>query len=439
LGGFDGDGMRTSELIRRFGSPAYVYDLTQVHAAHAALAAALPRPSTIYYSLKANPHARLVAELVRLGCGAEVSSTDELHTALQAGASPAACLYTGPGKTEAELRQAIRLGCFRFSVDSPWDLAKVRAAAADVKMRLEALLRINPETSIPGMGLTMCGAPSQFGADARWVLEEPHSFYADDFVEIVGFQFYMGSNLPDPETMLRAADVALKTARSLVERGLPCKVLDLGGGFGHPFAAPGERPDLSALRGPLEQMLDRAFPAWRAGSPAVAFESGRYLVGAAGRLLATVQDVKRSKGRTFVVLDTGINHLGGMAGLRRVPKVGVVPDCCSATLLHDTDLVGPLCTPLDALARGVSMPQLHPGDVVAIPNVGAYGLTASLIAFLSHEAPVEIVLGAGGDHVAHASRLVLHRATSYEGESHDSRTDIHATGPASPEIRAHER
>src|ERR1700740_2734281 len=134
--------MRTSELIRRFGSPAYVYDLTQVHAAHAALVAALPRPSTIYYSLKANPHARLVAELVRLGCGAEVSSTDELRTALEAGASPAACLYTGPGKTEAELRQAIRLGCFRFSVDSPWDLAKVRAAAADLKTRLEALLRI---------------------------------------------------------------------------------------------------------------------------------------------------------------------------------------------------------------------------------------------------------------------------------------------------------
>ena len=424
--------MMASELIRRFGSPAYVYDLTQVRAAHAALVASLPKPSTIYYSLKANPHARIVAELVRLGCAAEVSSVGELRAALDVGAAPTACLYTGPGKTETELRQALLLGCYRYSVDSPWDLAKLGAAAADAKTRVEALLRINPDSGVPGMGLTMCGAPSQFGADARWVLEEPGAFEPGAFVEIVGFQFYMGSNLSNAETVLRAAEVALDTACSLVEHGFRCAVLDLGGGFGHPFAGPGERPDLSTLRRPLEQMLDRTFPAWRAKSPAVLFESGRYLVGSAGRLLATVQDVKRSKGRTFVVLDTGINHIGGMAGLRRVPKVGVVPEHRGDSPMYETDLVGPLCTPLDALARGVSMPQLRPGDLVEIPNVGAYGLTASLVAFLSHAAPVEIVLGARGDNVADASRLVLHWAAFHREESHDTRAEIHAIGPATP-------
>lgn len=104
-------------------------------------------------------------------------------------------------------------------------------------------------------------------------------------------------------------------------------------------------------------------------------------------------DVKQSRTRTFVVLDTGIHHLGGMAGLGRIPRSAVTftnlsrPD---STETLTADVVGPLCTPLDSLARGLTLPQVQPGDLLAVPNVGAYGLTASLLGFLSHPAPMEI-------------------------------------------------
>ena len=124
------------------------------------------------------------------------------------------------------------------------------------------------------------------------------------------------------------------------------------------------------------------------------FESGRYLLASAGTLLATVTDVKISRGRTYVLLDTGIHHLAGMSGLRRILRPAISLRRVGAEAGDDAqafDLAGPLCTPLDCLARGLegSLPDV--GDVVAIPNVGAYGLTASLVGFLSRPAPTEVV------------------------------------------------
>jgi diaminopimelate decarboxylase len=423
--------MTPADIVDRFASPAYVYQLEAVRASHAALSRALPQPSGLYYSLKANPHPMVVAELIRLGCLAEVSSLGELKQALKAGAHPSSCMFTGPGKTEFDLREAFRCGCRRFSVDSPWDLEKVERHARAAEVRAEVLLRINPDLSVPGMGLAMCGTPSQFGVDLRWILDEPQAFSRGPFVDFLGFHFYMGTNLSAPETIIHATKVALEAASELAGRGFIPKVLDLGGGFGHPFAKSGNRPDLSALRAPIEALLDQMFPRWRIGSPMVMFESGRYLVASSGRLLTTVQDVKISKGVSFAVLDAGINHLGGMAGLRRVANVGVqlnqdpTRDPGTET---EMDLVGPLCTPLDFLARRTVMPKPSRGDVLEISNVGAYGLTASLIAFLGHDTPTEIVLD--GDNVVDVSRLTIRRQPTLRGELDDTRNDTGRIGEA---------
>jgi diaminopimelate decarboxylase len=172
-------------------------------------------------------------------------------------------------------------------------------------------------------------------------------------------------------------------------------VLDLGGGFGAPFAKAGEAVDLTALRPLLTELLDTELPGWREQSPQVVFESGRYLVGTAGTLLTAVLDVKRSQGKDIVVLESGINHLGGMSGMRRLPPLS--PSLVQAAgpnegPLLDAVVVGPLCTPLDTWTRNVKLPPLRPGDLVAVPNVGAYGLYASLVAFLGHPLPVEAVV-----------------------------------------------
>jgi len=398
------------ELTRRFGTPSYVYDLADVRHAHADLVAALPRPSALLYSLKANPHPDVASQLAKLGCRAEISSGGELDVALASGFSPASMLYTGPGKRSEDLADAVRRGVRRFSVDSPVDLKRVAAAAGAAAVEVECLLRINADEPVPGMGLSMTGVASQFGADASLVSKKPEAFRGLEGAPVRGLHLYMGSGIEDETVLMRQFETALCLVRQVSEAlRVPLREVDLGGGFGTPFARTGDRPVYATLAERLRDRLDRELPGWTHSEPAVSFESGRYLVGGCGTLLARVLDVKVSKGRTFVVLDTGVNHLGGMSGLRRVPRVvpDLLPDAPPSSWQEGCSVVGPLCTPLDILSQGVRLPRLEVGDVVRIPNVGAYGLTASLLAFLGHAAPTEIVLDR--DRIVSASHLELHR------------------------------
>jgi diaminopimelate decarboxylase len=404
--------VKLQPLVARYGSPIYVYDLAAIRASHALLRRALPSTSLLYYSLKANPHPALVAELGRLGCRAEISSSGELANALAGGSQPEYCLYTGPAKTSGEIEQALRQGVTHFSIDSPTDHERVAAAAAAIGRPVDLLLRVNPDEAVPGLGLTMCGGPSQFGADVDWIRRAPAAFGGTPWTRVIGFHIYMGTNIADPATLLRTFAIAIRlTAELAALLEIEPELIDLGGGFGHPFAARGAASDLSELRPALEAQLDAAWPEWRAGRPQVAFEAGRYLVAAAGTLVCTVQDVKESQGYPFVVLDSGIHHLGGMAGLRRVPRIGAqlvrLDQPADAALLSDARVVGPLCTPLDQWALGANLPSLRPGDLLAIPNVGAYGLTGSLIAFLGRDTPVEVIID--GDQVKEASQLIITR------------------------------
>jgi diaminopimelate decarboxylase len=200
----------------------------------------------------------------------------------------------------------------------------------------------------------------------------------------------------------------VRTARRIADAcGTEPAVLDLGGGFGAPFARAGELPAYPNLAERVAAELDAAFPGWRAGAPRIAFESGRYLTATCGALLTRVLDAKSSQDQHVLVLESGINHLGGMSGLRRLPAVvpTLVPD--GAPAVAPAIIAGPLCTPLDTWARGVAAPKARPGDLLRVPNVGAYGLSASLLAFLGHPAPLEVVVDGG--RVVHTSRLTLHR------------------------------
>ncbi|MFD8611793.1 type III PLP-dependent enzyme [Streptomyces sp. NPDC059631] len=444
---------RLAGLAERYGTPLYVYDLAELRAAHAALRRALPEGARLYYSLKANPHPELVRGLAAAGCSAEVCSESELDAARTAGVAAADVLCTGPGKTAAELRHALTHGVRRFSVESPVDLARLGAAARAAGVRAEALLRLNPETYPAGAGLAMGGAPTQFGSDVSWVRRSPGAFRTEG-VDLIGYHVYSGSNVHEPAQLAHwftaAADAVTEAQRAL---RLDLRALDLGGGFGHPYLVPGGRPDLGALRPLLTRLLkDRIAPL--AERPVeLAFESGRYLAGAAGRFVVRVQDVKTSKGRRVVVADGGINALGGMAGLRRIPpmaatavtltaggggktgrdgatggaddtvgaddtegaddtgvpeRTGGAEDFRRAEPTGDALLTGPLCTTLDVLNARLPLPDVRPGDLLAIPNCGAYGMTASLLAFLGRRPPAEVFVDAGRVRAATVLRLSRH-------------------------------
>ncbi|MEU7121202.1 acyl-CoA dehydrogenase family protein [Streptomyces zaomyceticus] len=409
--------MNATTLVERYGSPLYVYDLAAAERAVAALRRELPSGAALFYSLKANPHPEVVRALRTAGCRAEVSSTGELDAALLAGHAPADCLYTGPGKTAAELAHALGRGVTLFSAESPGDLHRIGAGAGAHGVTARCLLRINGATGAGAAGLRMTGTASQFGFDLETAGDWSKRIAEAEHVELVGLHLFSLTNAGDEDSLLRELLASVRTAALLRDTyGIPVRLLDLGGGFAHPYAVPGERPAYPRLRATLEEALDRDFPAWRTGDVEIAFESGRHLSGACGRLLTTVTDVKESRGRTFVVLDAGVNTLGGLAGLRRLPPVRAVPvppdgapddSSAPAGTPHPLTLVGPLCTPSDTLAHDVSLPLPAPGDLLAVPNTGAYGLSASLLAFLSRPAPAEVAVRDG--RVVSATVLELRR------------------------------
>jgi diaminopimelate decarboxylase len=400
-----------TELAERFGAPLYIYDLDRVAAARDGLLAALPEGFDLYYAIKANPHPD-VARTLREGPGrarrAEISSAGELQAALAAGYPAADCLYTGPGKTDAELDEAIGAGVRTFSVESPSDLRHVGAAADRQHVSADCLLRINSLAATGSTGIRMMGRPSQFGIDSETLADVLPELMRVPGARVTGAHFYTISNATDEDSLLAEYAGVIELAAGL-ERdiGLRLELLDIGGGFAAPYATPGARTPYPRLRQELTRILDKYLPAWRTGSPRLACESGRYLVAESGTLASRVVNIKDSHGSRFIVMDAGINALGGLSGLGRLLPAAVQIDSLEEAT-QSASLVGPLCTPGDILGRDVSLPPLRPGDLVTIPNVGAYGLTASLLAFLGRPAPIEVTIRGG--EVVSASRLEQRRS-----------------------------
>ncbi|MEO3977547.1 phosphopantetheine-binding protein [Streptomyces sp. CAU 1734] len=406
-------------LVERWGSPLYIYDLARVRASLEDLRAALPQPCRIYYSLKANPHPGLVAELRRGGARAEVTSRGELAAALDAGHPAAELMYSGPGKVAAELNEAITAGMRTFSAESFGDLERIGAAAAAQGVTADCVLRINAAGAPGQAGLRMTGGPSQFGFDLDGLRTERARLLAQG-TRIVGMHFFPLTNARDEEGLRAELAQSIRTAAELRDDlGIPLHLLDLGGGFAAPYATPGERPVYRGLRTALTAVLDEHLPGWRSGEPVIAFESGRYLVGDSGRLITTVTDVKHSRGTDYAVLDSGINHLGGLSGLGRLLPLSAQPvesgtgtdaqgpDAEAEVWPETVTLAGPLCTPADVLARSAALPGVRSGDLLSFPNVGAYGLSASLLGFLGHPAPAEVLLDGG--EIVSVTRVALRR------------------------------
>jgi diaminopimelate decarboxylase len=421
-------------LAERFGTPTYVYDLAAVRTAAAALRDDLPAGAELLYSVKANPHPDVVREVLAAGFAAEVSSTGELETALAVGCSPERVLYTGPGKTPGELSTALRSGVRRFSVESAADRDRLERACARTATHAEYLVRLNgPRGSLRG-SLRMTGSATAFGTDVAAGDELARLFRPGERTRPVGTHTFSATNIDDLEALLAELRQSVATSAEAVRHsGVTPELLDLGGGFAAPSGRPGTLVRHPGLAAGLAETLDAHFPGWRRGAPRPAFESGRYLTATAGCLLTTVVDVKRSGGRVFAVLDAGVNVLGGMSGLGRLMAPAALPypvqpahsaQGADGTTTGDgtgrdgeehgpVAVVGPLCTPLDVLNGAAPMRIPEPGQLLAIPNVGAYGLTASLIGFLSRPAPVEVVLD--GARLVSARRL---RLTATEVESH---------------------
>jgi diaminopimelate decarboxylase len=302
--------------------------------------------------------------------------------------------FAGPGKTPAELRQAIAAGV-TIELESPTEAARIATIGDELGIRPRAAVRVNPDFALKGSGMRMGGGPQQFGVDAEQVPALLATLASAD-IDLLGFHIFAGSQNLNAELLCEAQRKTVELALGLAElTPEPIRYLNLGGGFGIPYFERDEPLDLAAVGHNLEGLMADALRPSLPGARVV-IELGRYIVGEAGFYVTRVVDRKHSRGKTFLVVDGGMHHQLAASGnfgqvIRRNYPVaigGAAGDGARETVT----VVGCLCTPLDLLGADVELPAADVGDLVVVFQAGAYGLTASPTAFLGHAAPVEALI-----------------------------------------------
>jgi diaminopimelate decarboxylase len=381
-------------LAARVGqTPFYAYDRKLLRLRVAELRQALPAAIELHYAMKANPMPAVVACLATLVDGVDVASAGELKVALDAGAKPADISFAGPGKRDAELRQAVAAGVL-INVESTRELPVLAAASQALGRPARVAIRVNPDFELKGSGMKMGGGAKPFGIDAEMV-PAVLSQVASLGLAFEGFHLYAGSQNLRAEAICQAQLQSFELAVRLAEDAPhPVRSLNLGGGFGIPYF-PGEaRLDLAPISDNLQRISQRM--AGLLPEARLVIELGRYLVGEAGVYVARVLDRKVSRGQVFLVTDGGLHHHLSASGnfgqvLRRNYPVAI-GNRMGAGIKELASVVGPLCTPLDLLADKMELTAAEPGDLVVIFQSGAYGATASPQAFLGHPPCVEVLV-----------------------------------------------
>ena len=388
------NGQPISRIAARVGhTPFYVYDRSLLDARVAQLRAALPGAIKLHYAMKANPMPALVCHMARLVDGIDVASAGELLVALDAGADPQEISFAGPGKTEAELYQAVAAGIL-INVESFREVPILDAAQQTLGLPARVAVRVNPDFELKSSGMKMGGGPKQFGVDAEQV-PELLAAVGRAGLAFEGFHLFAGSQNLKPESIVEAQQKSFALACRLAEHApSPVKFLNLGGGFGIPYF-PGEQPlDLGPIGANLADIVQQAKTALPQAE--IVIELGRYFVGEAGLYVAKVLDKKVSRGLTYLVTDGGLHHhlsaSGNFGQVIRKNYPAAIANRMNASAIETVSVVGPLCTPLDLLADRMNLPAAEPGDLVAIYQSGAYGSTASPQRFLGHPGVIEVLV-----------------------------------------------
>lgn len=377
---------------KKVGStPFYIFDRQIIAQKIAEVRACISPDIHLHYAVKANPMSQLVQYMAQNVDGFDVASSGELRLALSAGMSPAKIGFAGPGKSDVELQMALEAGVL-LSVESMNELERISALSRASKLNPRVALRINPQFEMKSAGMKMGGGPKQFGIDSESIPEVLRELKKMG-IPLEGLHIFTGSQTLNAdilcENQKHCFDLLLSLKALFNE---PLQSFNFGGGFGIPYFEGDESLDLQKVKQNLQKLtaqMKNQFPQLQG-----ILELGRFLVGESGIFVSRIVDVKVSRGQTFLILDGGMNnHLAASGNLGQTikrPFPMAVIQGQEKSEFESVTVVGPLCTPLDQFAQQVNLRRAEVGDLVAIFQSGAYGLSASPYDFLSHKKPQEI-------------------------------------------------
>ncbi len=356
-------------IAQRFGTPTYVYSRTAIEAAFRAYRDALAgRSALVCYAMKANSNLAVLDLLARLGAGFDIVSGGELARVRAAGGDPRKVVFSGVGKTEDEIAQALAADILCFNLESEAELAMIERVAARLGRRAPVSVRVNPDVDPKTHRYIATGLKgNKFGVAWSDALALYRRAAAMAHVEIVGIDCHIGSQITELQPYVDAADLVLDLVDELQHDGIRLHHVDFGGGLGIRYRDE-DPPAIGELIAALLARVDARGHA----DKTILVEPGRSIVGAAGALLARTIVVKRGTERNFAIVDAAMNDLMRPALYDAWMDVRPVRPRDSDALA--CDVVGPVCESGDWLARDRTL-ALAPGDLVAVMSAGAYGMS----------------------------------------------------------------
>lgn len=356
-------------IAHQFGSPTYVYSRAAIESAFRAYADALEgRPALICYAMKANSNLAVLDLLARLGAGFDIVSGGELARVIAAGGDPAKVVFSGVGKSEREIEQALLAGILCFNIESVAELDRIAAVAQGLGRRAPVSVRVNPDVDAKTHPYISTGLrDNKFGVAYEDTLALYRRAHALDSIEVVGIDCHIGSQITEVAPYVDAADKVLDLVEQLAREGIALHHVDFGGGLGIRYRDE-EPPATAELVGALLARLE----ARGLAHLSVMFEPGRSIVGNAGALLTRVEYLKPGQTKNFAIVDAAMNDMARPAMYEA--WMSVVPVRPRAEACATYDVVGPVCESGDWLARDREL-ALAPGDWLAVMSAGAYGMS----------------------------------------------------------------
>lgn len=365
------EGVSAVKLAEQFGTPLFVYSraaLTEAYQAYAQACAG--RRATVHVAVKANSNLGVLNVFARLGAGFDIVSGGELARVLAAGGQAKDTVFSGVGKTVAEMREALQAGVKCFNVESISELDRLNAVAGELGKTAPISLRVNPDVDPKTHPYISTGLKAnKFGV----AFDEARSAYraaaALEHLEVVGIDCHIGSQITEIAPYLDALDKLLDLVEQLEADGVPIRHIDVGGGLGITYSTE-TPPDTSQfVRALLERIEERGH-----GHREVFFEPGRSVTGNAGILLTRVEFLKPGAEKNFAIVDAAMNDLARPAMYQAYHAID--PVLLRSDTPHVYDIVGPVCESGDWLGRDRLL-AVEPNDLLAIRSAGAYSFVMS--------------------------------------------------------------
>lgn len=356
-------------LAKEYKTPYYIYDFDQIKINYQAIKSAFKaRKSLVCYAIKANSNLSVIKTLAKEGSGADCVSIGEVKRALYAGIDKYKIIFSGVGKSDEEIKEALELDILMINIESEAELSRVEIVAQELNKKARISVRVNPNIDPKTHPYISTGLhENKFGVDIDTAKRIYIKAKRSEFLDPVGIHFHIGSQLTQLQPIKESAIIVANLVRNLQALDIEIKFFDIGGGIGIKY----DNETLIDLNEYAQNILETLFGL----DATIVCEPGRYIVGNCGEFVTKVLYEKTNGGKRFVIVDGAMNDLIRPSLYNAYHKIEVLGKMNEE--MSDCNVVGPVCESGDFFAKNIDLPKTTNDDLVVIYSAGAYGFTMS--------------------------------------------------------------